>query len=253
MSGKTVMFLGIVGLLVLSYVLPLQIASEPPAAATPSIINDVSWPNCMALDDLISNAVGVIGVGGGLDFRPNPCLAQENQWLKLSAVYANTGYPGLAYAKKYMTSPQLCSSTNEQCLAYNYGYNAALYAINYAVHENVRSNQWWLDVETDNSWSNNVIYNRAALSGMVNAIHASFPLVTVGFYSYPEQWDVITGTWLNSYPVWVATGTESYQTAGRACEQDSFTGGPIIMTQFTLILDENYICDPAYFNTLSNK
>jgi len=41
-----------------------------------SIGTDVSWPNCRA-SAAGDNAFGIVGVTGGLDFKPNPCMYLE--------------------------------------------------------------------------------------------------------------------------------------------------------------------------------
>jgi hypothetical protein len=114
--------------------------------------------------------------------------------------------------------------------------------MNYAASQYVHSNVWWLDVETENSWSTDAGFNRASLNGMVNAIRQNTLLPTIGFYSYPGQWDTITSSWQNGYPNWAATGDDSYQTAAAYCNGQAFNGGPTWLTQYTTRLDDDYVC-----------
>lgn len=203
--------------------------------------HDVSWPNCRA-EPPNDKTFGIVGVTGGLVFRPNPCLFEESHWFTELSLYMNTGYAGKERAQKYANFPHRCEKDDEACLAYNFGYNAGMYALNYASSQYVHSNIWWLDVETENSWSTNTAYNRASLNGMVDAIRQHTLLPTIGFYSYPGQWDTITGNWHNGYPNWSATGDVVHQRAVDFCKGQAFTGGPTWLTQYTTRLDNDYVC-----------
>jgi hypothetical protein len=229
--------------------LGFSIPAQALASQSPSTIPDVSWPNCK---ENLSNdqATGIVGVGGGLDFHANACLYQESRLFSTYALYLNTGYPGTSYGLKYQNTPINCVNEDNLCLAYNYGYNAARYFIRYASANSVHSYRWWLDVETDNSWTNNIFQNRANLIGMYDAIKQFVPLSRVGFYSYPGQWNEITGNWRTGTDVWSATGTSSLQTAMSGCQHSSFTLGPTLLTQYTTQLDHNYICNPSYLSTI---
>lgn len=209
---------------------------------------DVSWPNCKAS---VTGQVGIIGVTGGLSFRHNPCLRSESTWFSQIALYMNTGYPGAASSKRFVASPLLCPSGNQACLAYNYGYNAAIYAINYAASQGVYARVWWLDVETDNSWSMNPLVNRASLAGALVAMHQRLFQPTIGFYSYPAQWQLITGSWHDGLPNWVATGGDSRQLAATYCYGQAFNNGPTWITQYTQQLDINYACTRAFMRHIS--
>lgn len=203
--------------------------------------HDASWPNCRAMPPS-DKQFGIVGITGGLVFHPNPCLFEESHWFTDLSLYMNTGYAGKDRALKYANYPRLCDKSDETCLAYNFGYNAGVYALNYASSQYVHANTWWLDVETENSWSTNASYNRASLNGMVDAIRQHTLLPTIGFYSYPGQWSTITGSWHNGYPNWSATGDVVYQKAVDYCKGQNFTGGPTWLTQYTTRLDDDYVC-----------
>ncbi len=207
------------------------------------IISDVSWPNCKANLSNIAK-IGIVGVNGGLDYSYNSCLFNEVQVFHNSyALYLNTGYPGNNYGLKYQHYPKNCRVNNYLCLAYNYGYNDALKSIKYASSQDTHSFVWWLDVETDNSWTNNYQENRASLQGMINALKKHIFMPTIGFYSYPAQWILITKNWQNHSPIWVATALTNKKEASAYCN-DSFNSGFVWLTQYTTKFDFNYSCLP---------
>ena len=203
---------------------------------------DVSWPNCASNDDT-KFSMGIIGVTGGLDFTPNPCLTQETTWFSHYSLYMNTGYPGETYGSKFASYPLHCLSANYNCRAYNYGYNASVYAINYSNRQLAYSNVWWLDVETDNSWTPYPSINRSVIEGAIDALK-QVPFVThIGIYSTPYQWNLLTDSWQIGLPAWIATGGESKNVALDYCKTVSFTGGLILLSQYTQKLDINISCN----------
>jgi hypothetical protein len=214
-------------------------------------IIDVSWPNCKSTP-ATNFQEGVIGVTDGLDFKPNPCLSKETTWFSRYALYMNTGYPGRKYGQKYMNSPQQCDSSDDACLAYNYGFAAATYGTRLAAQNGAYSDSWWLDVETDNSWTNNTQVNRAVLTGAVAAIRQNSLFATVGIYSTPDEWATITGKWHNHLPAWLGTGLLTAQAAAQKCQSNSFTGGPFWVSQYTTKLDENVTCSGAFSQRLNS-
>lgn len=215
-------------------------------------IVDVSWPNCKA-NPTTNFHEGIIGVTGGLDFRPNPCLSLETGWfVGHYALYMNTGYPGVAYGKKYMNAPLRCTISNKQCLAFNYGFAAAKYGVGVAARAGAYSNMWWLDVETDNSWTNSQAVNRAVLEGAIVAVMQNSFLSKVGIYSTPDQWQALTGGWNIHLPAWLATGATNPQSAARACKMAAFTGGALWLSQYTTNIDANVACSQAFSQRLSS-
>lgn len=221
-------------------------ASKPVSSA----IVDVSWPNCKTAPKQ-DFKTGIIGVTGGRNFHPNPCLAQETSWFGRYALYINTGYPGRQYGKKYKSFPRHCKLSDSPCLAYNYGFNAARYAVNYANLQNAHASLWWLDVELVNSWTFRTDVNSEFLKGAVAGIKQSGFFASVGFYSAKSQWDIITGGWHNSAPAWLATGETSPKPAIQACKNTAFTGGQIWLTQYTRKLDENFPCSTKFKESLT--
>jgi len=201
---------------------------------------DVGYPNCSASIPNVS--FGIVAVTGGLGFHPNPCLKTEAANFKNLSFYVSAGYPGKSYGLKYNGSPKSCTSSDLDCLAYDYGYNAGLYAVNYAKSSEVHSLTWWLDVETINSWTNDPAQNQNSLQGEHAALMAA-GATTVGVYSTTDQWDSLTGSWLNKWPSWGATTWTTAKQAATYCTGHEFTGGPSYLMQYLgSTLDHDYAC-----------
>lgn len=200
---------------------------------------DVSWPNCSAKSPT-SSAFGIVGVTNGQGYSTNPCLAKEASYFKNMSLYVNTGwYSNSNYINP--SSPRNCVAGDLNCLAYNYGYNAGLYAYSAAKNIGIQSANWWLDVETMNTWSNSTIQNQNSLQGEADALKNS-SVVTVGVYSTTAQWQSITGGWQNHLPNWGATTWTTAKQAAKYCSGHDFTGGGTWLIQFKGKLDQNYAC-----------
>lgn len=203
---------------------------------------DISWPNCDNLK-FKPSSFGIVGVNGGLDFHINPCMAEEAVLYRQNlSLYLNTGFPGAPYDLKYQNWPLKCSLTNINCLAYNYGYNAGEYSLYYAITNGIVSNNWWLDVETDNSWSVSTSYNVSSLMGEADAIKQSVNPSLIGYYTYPTDWKIITGGWQNGSPNWVATNSNYESIAKQQCSGYEFNGGATKLTQYIGSLDLDLAC-----------
>jgi hypothetical protein len=202
---------------------------------------DVSWPNCSA--SVPKASFGIVGVTGGKAFTGNTCLRSEASNFGNLSLYINTAWPGQSYGLPYQNSPKACDPTNPNCLAYNYGYNAGLYALQYAQNQGVNSNTWWLDVETMNSWSGDTAQNINSLQGTIDSLRDA-TVGTVGVYSTTAQWTTITGGWKNLLPSWGATTWTTAKQAATYCHGHEFTGGPSYMMQFSPKrgLDQDYAC-----------
>lgn len=246
---------------------------QPVQARTKTGGWDISYPQCggpFPRDPLF----GIVGVNGGRVFSPNPCLGtgdvpSELEWAGMNAeLYANTGNPGPELSSFWpngQTEPRACNteghpgSDTVDC-AYDYGWNAAAYAYRLAVDAYISlgwsepdathtpvANQWWLDVETTNSWRIHRELNVAMLHGAVDYLE-SMDVAGVGFYSTQRQWDQITGgtTDFAAYPSWVA-GSRTLSQAKRACTAEiGFTGGPIALAQYySGGFDADHRCQPT--------
>jgi hypothetical protein len=223
----------------------------PKAIARGSVGHDVSYPQCgRALPT--ASAFGIVGVANGKPYTGNPCLAREYAWASSTpggaAFYMNTANPGPTttslnwYAQK---SPDpTCAPGREAACAYNFGYNAAAAAMSYAQAQTGRSanTMWWLDVETENSWSRTDLgANLASIRGSLDYLQRQ-PGVAVGIYSIRQMWQRITGGAVVNVPNWVAGARNLADARVRCAPAYSATGGPVVLTQFVNVFDTNYAC-----------
>ena len=113
---------------------------------------------------------------------------------------------------------------------------------------------WWLDVETANSWQSGTAglqMNVADLQGMVQGLTDAgvSGAGAVGVYSTRYQWSTITGgstgsagTSLAGLPDWLP-GASTQSGAVSNCSAAAFTGGKVVLTQWTArSLDSDYAC-----------
>lgn len=218
---------------------PVEAAAATSTYPSGSTGYDVSWPNCTAKAPA-HPVFGIVGVSDGTGYSQNPCLANEASWFTTPSLYVNTGwYNQSSHINPF--SPKVCASGDNNCLAYNYGYNAGLYALSYASSQNVHSSVWWLDVETSNTWNSDTIQNRNSLQGEYDALAAN-GVTEIGVYSTTYQWDTVTGTWLNGWPSWGATTVRTASKAATFCSGHQFTGGPTYLIQYVGTLDLDYAC-----------
>lgn len=260
--------------------LVLAAFATPVAADSLVVARDISFPQCgMPMPRPRGATFGVLGTNNGTSFSLNPCLVTELKWAKRLAAapefYANTGNPGPVRAKRWplgQTSPQLCSSADPNSLgcSYDYGWNAAsdsyssatdaaqrLHHVDRADARHRAANvNWWLDVETMNSWqaldrlSTVTAQQRdvATIAGETDALHAA-GVVNVGIYSTRYQWGLITGgsavtgSRFAGAPQWLA-GYQSQADAIAGCNDRGVTGGPIGMTQYLAKdgIDADVVC-----------
>ncbi|HVC68640.1 MAG TPA: hypothetical protein VNC61_00100, partial [Acidimicrobiales bacterium] len=197
-----------------------------------------------------------------------------------TSLYANTADPGNLYKGKPIadwpmssisTDPYGSCTTitvtsrghtytvgaNSDACAWQYGYNKATQdatwltnaadAINgqqssVVVPDTAGSYQWWLDVETANTWQSDLTMNVAELQGMIAGLQAAGAptAVAVGAYSTSSQWSSITGGTtttaagsLYGIPNWIP-GATTLAEAQSNCSLTSFTGAASIsVTQWT--------------------
>jgi hypothetical protein len=230
------------GILLASLLLTSQVVSAQGQYVTGSTGVDVSWPNCSTSVPKV--VFGIVGVTNGAGYSTSPCLAQEVTHFPLNlSLYVNTGWYNQS-SHINATSPKVCNAGDNNCLAYNYGYNAGEYAYNAASVANVHSSSWWLDVETSNTWNNDVVQNQNSLQGEHDSL-LSHRTITVGVYSTTAQWQTITGGWQNNWPSWGATTWTTATQAKTYCTGHQFTGGPSYLMQFIskkVPLDQDVAC-----------
>lgn len=207
-----------------------QVQGSQYASGTTGV--DISWPNCSA--NIPPVTFGIVGVTYGQGYSTSPCIAQEAGHFSNLSLYVNTGwYDHSTHINP--TSPRKCAKRDSSCLAYNYGYNAGLYAVKAATVAGVATQTtWWLDVETGNTWNTNVIQNQNSLQGERDALVISGGATTVGVYSTTAQWQGITGAWHNNWPSWGATTWSTATEAQTYCTGHQFTGagGPSYLMQY---------------------
>jgi hypothetical protein len=215
---------------------------------------DISYPQCGGA--LPTNVLfGIVGVNDGIVYSANPCLASELAWTEqyepTAILYANTADPGPALSSYWpsgQTSPELCDPNvlDSTACSYDYGWNAASDSYQDAVNAYIalgelpagatqtpQPNEWWLDVESANSWEQNTANNSAELQGEV-AYLQSQGVTSIGFYANGNDWLSITGgtTVFASYPSWHA-GTGSQRIAQSHCGETGVTGGPTEYSQYS--------------------
>jgi hypothetical protein len=256
----------------IALVAPAAAFAKPPGpAAAPvsgtTLGNDISWPQCGSSLPK-GQAFGVVGVNGGLANDSNRCFSTQLAWAQGStggtgqpkaALYVNTANPGLlgswwpssnttkqgtAVSNPYGT----CAHGDDAACAYVYGYAMAQDDATVRGVVNPAAYLWWLDVETENTWSsNNLGANAAALEGMTAYLKGIG--ARVGIYSTNFQWGIIAGqvsatSNLNGLPSWLAGASSEKDARARCLSGTPLTpGGTVAMVQFvSKNLDYNVSC-----------
>jgi hypothetical protein len=220
---------------------------------------DISYPQCGGT--FPSNVLfGIVGVNDGIVYSANPCLgsgdgagelAWAEQYEPTAILYANTADPGPTLSSHWptgQTSPKYCDPANPDSTdcAYEYGWNAAADSYRDALNAYIsigklpsgatqipQANEWWLDVETANSWEANTANNVSELQGEVDSLR-SRGVTSIGFYANSSDWQTITGGTIvfSGHPSWRA-GSGSQATAQSYCGTTGFTGGPVKYSQYS--------------------
>jgi len=196
---------------------------------------DINWPQCAGPTSpltvplpgppnhpsgTVDYTVAVVGVDGWAIGSPNPCLRAEVKWAAEAA--KSGGAPYDLYM--FLNSPSPSDTIDEtgpagtcvdysatkqaSCLAYNYGYNSAEIAKQYAGSQGASSPMWWLDIENDlcgQYWSCDRARNSLTIQGALDYLHKQ--KLTAGVYSTSVQWKGITGDYVPTgpqIPIWVA-------------------------------------------------
>jgi hypothetical protein len=223
--------------------------SVPPPSPYPahSLGYDINWPQCsgsssatVALPGEPGHAAGaasytiaVVGVDGWAVGSNNPCLRAETDWARRAT---GTGYA--SYDLYMLLNAPASTSVIDQngplghcayehgaarldCYAYNYGWNSATLARQYATSQSAFSQVWWLDIENTSCspsnfnggfgepWSCDKYLNDLTLRGAVQSLRRFG--ITVGIYCTAEQWAGIMGAGFAppgpSIPIWIAGAT----------------------------------------------
>ncbi|HET9171244.1 MAG TPA: hypothetical protein VFN97_17525 [Actinospica sp.] len=195
-----------------------------PSDANPSTGYDISWPECGGAMPP-SSSVAVVGVDDGHLFSQNPCFDQELAW---ASTASEQGLYMVVDSPIGWTSPHVlqyayhgpagdCTATEYACLSFNWGYNAATYAVQWAQSQGANTSQWWLDTElptstsinppgancyAPNFWVCDPVYNYLVVQAAASVLRANGK--TVGVYSTKSQWGSITGGLPFAGPIWIA-------------------------------------------------
>ncbi len=212
---------------------------------------DISFPQCGG--PYPAGTFGVVGVNGGYPFvHYNPCLADEYGHSPHAALYVNTGYDplytqvdGQHTIPDCLTKSAAIKGSADQKAAWAVGCSEASRSMAYAASQNVANPRgWWLDVETENSWSStDLSLNQYTIQGMVDTLHRQSP-AAVGIYSTGYQWHKIVGNLAVSgvRANWVATASFSVDEAHARCGT-GFSGAPVWLVQYLPGgFDTNYVC-----------
>ena len=228
---------------------------------------DVSWRQCtnsgntQALPG--SPTIGIIGVNAGRPFTTNPCLKSELDWAGSAAqVYLNTNNPGPASPKWPTTTqagPEKCvltkpkGTTATPSCAYDYGWNAAQSAYTTLTNALVGQSKqppnldWWLDVESANTWLPSTVLNTAAIDGTIAYLDAHH-VASVGIYANQNDAHTIF-TASSTFPAgtlsWLSTGETTLVAALSHCNYPGFTHNGVALVQYlpkTPALDADAPC-----------
>lgn len=214
-----------------------------------SIGHDVSFPQCGGALPAQPYAFGIVGVTGGRAFTHNPCFRAQYNWAAASgrppSLYINTKYPSGTTIGQRDTGPAgTCVATDVRCQAYNYGYKTAQDAVGYAQTQGaVDVATWWLDVETENTWSEDKAMNAVVIGAAIDYLKTQN--LTVGLYSTAYQWSLIAGTYSPGLPNWVGGGADLAH-AQQLCTTGAFGGGEVELVQYAgTPFARDYVCGTA--------
>jgi hypothetical protein len=204
---------------------------------------DISWPQCPTSVPAPPFAFDVVGVNDGRALTHNPCLSAQQQWGRggFISLYINLNAPP-PNDPAALSGPAGTCGSDTGCLAYNYGFNAARDAYDYATSQGAAAGVWWIDVETANTWDTNQFNNGRTIQGALDALATTGALA--GIYSTPHQFGQIAGSYSPGVPNWVATGSD-FPTAVAFCDPShAFGGGRIFLTQYgdSTGFDRDYAC-----------
>lgn len=241
---------------------PAAVAQARPSRTTLTG-NDLSYPQC-GKPYPTGQAFAIVGVNGGTASSVNPCFGSEWSWAQSSRggtsqppaqLYVNTGNPGDVLAQYNVTDwPSssipadpygTCSGTwtDDLACSWEYGYERAEADLNVAGSGTAN---WWLDIETANSWTADLAKNQASLEGMVYALQQVG--ATVGIYSSSNSWSSLFGAVASSSPLYSLAewrpGARTLSKAESNCTLTPFEGdGVIAITQYVSSnLDYDYAC-----------
>lgn len=220
---------------------------------------DMSWPQCpkgMGIAEkrtqgqpLPTDAAEfvVLGLTNGPSFTPNPCLADQVEWVRERglrvAAYSVTSFPDKQTVARLKDEGPFDGSTRLGALR-NVGYQAALFNLDTMEQAGLESPVVWIDVEpvAHFEWSDDKVANAAVVEGVARGYTEQGK--KIGYYSTPLLWEIVVGEARFGGPEWRAAGETSEREALRRCRDDwSFQGGTAVMGQWVEDnRDRNVIC-----------
>lgn len=224
-----------------------SVASSQSPYQPGTVGHDVSFPQCEAtLPAAGTYAFGIVGITGGFAFTENGCLEEQYTWASAASqppsLYINTKFPAGTTIDERDTGPAgTCTATDTECQAYNYGYKTAQHAVTYAKTQGVTQvTTWWLDVETENTWSDDKEMNAVVIEAAIDYLEDEN--LPVGIYSTAYQWQEIAGDFAPGLPNWLG-GASDLEDAKALCATGAFGGGIVELVQFPGSVGSNdYVC-----------
>lgn len=233
-----------------------SLASTSPAYRSATAGADISWPNCPKGMGIASRRTEgqpmpqsgtqfvVMGLTNGPGFTPNPCLAAQVSWTKERHLWAG------AYAiTTYPTAGQLTTYGGRGAGAqrlFRTGVAQAQFNVRNMRRAGLRPPLVWVDVEpvSVQPWSGNVAFNNAVVDGVVAGYRGAG--LAVGLYSYAYGWKHITGgRRLPTVATWVPSGDDQRSSALGRCGSASFSGGVVLIGQWTADARDHDVTCPA--------
>lgn len=222
--------------------------------------NDISWPQCPRNDGGYalppppdSAQYVIIGLTAGRPFTTNPCLDDQARWARTrgipTQVYTIPAWPTATQLRDHGSQGPWPPTSRVDRLR-NVGYAQGEYALRTLTEHRLRPGIVWLDVEhlRRQPWRTRTAThraeNRTVLRGVMRRLADAG--VPYGFYSYAMGWQEITGGWrLPHVPVWATAGRTTRARALALCRRDSFSGGPVLLSQwYSDVRDSNVTCPP---------
>lgn len=253
---------------------------ERRAAPTPTDIDvyvpsyDWSYPQRhRTLPDKVG--IPVVGLNGGYPGKVNQYLDYQLGWAVSKAqgrteIYVNTNNPGKYDSDLWPANNKdvrgnipknpygSCRGENSPACSYLRGRDLAevdedSWLTPAAKKAGAVIKKIWLDAE-GKPWQKGAdgqLSNLAVLEGMNDQFRADG--YEVGIYAPPNPWHAIVGyqftpkSTLYGLDEWLPTGSNSLDEAKTACDNPSFTGGDIVMTQYGTTfagnkIDTDYLC-----------
>ena len=209
---------------------------------------DASWPQCpqgMGIPQKRSQGSPmpvaaarfvILGLTNGPGFYPNPCLADQVEWVRsrnlLAGAYSVISYPERRHLEQYGDQGPYDGSTRLGALS-NVGYQQARFNLREMKKAGLRSPVVWLDVEPvpEFEWSGDLGANAAVVRGAARGYTDAG--LRIGAYSTQALWQQVVGDLALGIPEWRAAGQTSRAEALRRCGPDRmFQGGRAVISQW---------------------